>query len=88
MQNQIRGQELKKVRVGQAVVSVCGPGDFPKFGMGNRNGVVIGCTEDRWGVHLDIKWDDGHNGSTEMLKDPSRNGIGVYAYPSLEVAIQ
>jgi len=84
----IQGQELKKVRVGQFVVSVTGPGHFPRPGSGHADGVIIGITENRWGVSLDIEWNNLHRkDSTSGLCDPqSDKGIGVYAYPSLEAA--
>ena len=84
----IRGQDLKKIHIGQLVIAVTGPGDFPKLGRGSKNGVVVGTQEDDFGVFLKVEWENPMlPDMVSSLKDPSDRGVGVYAYPSLQAAI-
>jgi len=77
----IRGQDLKQINVGQAVIGVSGPGEFPEPGLGTM-GVIIDIEETRWGIEAIIKWQDGSDSGIHSLNsEPEDKGIGVYIYP-------
>lgn len=86
----IRGKDLLKVRVGQMVVSCTGPSSSPMPGLASKVGVVVGHEKNKWGISLEVEWDGDrqHIDSISLLHDPkSKCGTGVYAYPSLRLAI-
>ena len=77
----IRGQDLKQVNVGQAVIGVSGPGEFPQPGLGTM-GVITAIEETRWGIEAIIEWQDGSKDGTHSLNESGDRGIGVYLYPA------
>jgi len=87
----IRGEDLFKVKVGQMVVSCTGPGDRPSPGLCSKVGVVVGIEKSKWGIQLEVEWDgdNQHIDGVDVLCDPAfPMGIGVYAYPSLRLAVR
>lgn len=76
----IKGQDLKQVNIGQAVIGVDGPSSFPRPGLGTL-GVIIAIEDTRWGVEALIEWQNGNKDATHSLKELGEKGIGVYLYP-------
>jgi hypothetical protein len=71
------GGKFERIRVGDRIGIVTGPGEFPQEGL-CRTGRVYGKTADRWGRHLRVKMDDC---TFETVHGITEKGIGAYLLP-------
>lgn len=76
----VRAPTIREAKVGDMVISVCGPCESHEPQYAREVGTVYGLIRDRWGEHLRVKWRSKLDGSVRFDTTHTFTLVGIGCY--------